>query len=211
MLLSTFVALGLPSALGLACTCAARAVHVEAIMVGIESVESSSVHESCKIGVTHLLDLATSGADEMSVRQADAFILGLHALKHVPPEHLGLHEQLDGIVDGGPTHPEPILIQHVLQLLDSEVPVDALDAVEDSISLGSLAHAASVQIVAELAHYRAIAGSKFLDVRIGSHRCDKITTIFAIPQRFIPIKQLSLFFHDMLQCQLADVVDHQVA
>ena len=66
-------------------------------MIGIESVETAGIHECSKIGVLHFLDLTAGGADQVGVGQGDALILGLHPLKHMSPEHLGLDEQLDGV------------------------------------------------------------------------------------------------------------------
>ena len=69
-------------------------------MVGVEGVEAASIHERGKVGVPHLLDLATGGADQVGVGHGDALLLCLHSLKHMPPQHLGVHQQLNSIVHG---------------------------------------------------------------------------------------------------------------
>ena len=94
----SIVAVFVLAALQLAGTGAARAIDIQTVMVGVERIEASRIHEGCEVGVLHLFDLSTRGADQVGVGQGDALILGLHALKHMTPQHLGLDEQFDGII-----------------------------------------------------------------------------------------------------------------
>ena len=94
----SIVAVFVLAALQLAGTGTARAIDIQTVMVGVERIEASRIHEGCEVGVLHLLDLTAGSADQVGVGQRDAFILGLHALKHMTPQHLGLDEQFDGII-----------------------------------------------------------------------------------------------------------------
>ena len=133
-------------------------------MIGVEGVESPGIHERREIGITHLLDLTAGGTDQMGVRQGDALILGLHSFKYMPSQHLGLDEQFHGIIDGRTAHTETVTVNHLLQLLNGKVAIDAHDAVQDGIALGRLAHSMSVKILIELANGGVIAGNKFFDM-----------------------------------------------
>ena len=167
----------------LAGTCAARTIDVQAVVVDVERVKTAGVHEGRKVVVPHLLDLATGGANQVGVGQCDALILGLHAFKHMAPQHLGLDEQFDGIINRRAAHAETVHVDQLLQFLDGEVPVGVHDAVQYGIALGGPAHAMLVQIVTELADNGVVAIGEFFDIWNGFHRCDKSTTFFAIEQR----------------------------
>ena len=149
-------------------------------MVCIESIETPSVHEGGKIGITHFLDLAARCANQVSVRLGDALILRLHTLKHVPSQELCLDQQLYGVIYRGAAKTKTLTINHLLQLLDGKVAIDAQDTPQDDIPLGSPAHTTSIKVLIELAHKRIAAGSKIINMEVGFHRCDKITTNFVI-------------------------------
>ena len=152
-------------------------------MVCIEGIETAGVHEGGKIGIPHFLDLATDGADQMGVGQGDAFILHLQALKHMSPQHLCFNQQFDGIIHCRTAHPETVPVNQLLQLLDSEMPVDIHDAVQDGVPLRGMPHTMSIQILIELTDNGIVAARKIFDIWVGFHRMDKITTFFAIKQR----------------------------
>ena len=194
-LLSAFLLLviGHLGALGLAGTGAASAINVQAVVVGVEGVEPAGVHERREVGVTHLLHLATCRANQVGVGHRDALILSLHALKDMTAQHLGVDQQFHGVIDRGAAHAEPLAINHLLQLLDGEMPVDVHDAVQDGIALGGAAHTMRVKILVELAHNGVIAAGKIFDIWIGSHRCDKGTTNFAIEQKYLSRKCYTCF------------------
>ena len=133
-------------------------------MIAFECIETPGVHECREVGVFHLLDLTAGGADQMGVRQRDAFILRLHPLENMPPEHLGVYQQLDSVINCGTAHAEAVSFDDLLQFLDGEMSVDAQDALQDGIALGGPAHAMSVEILIELAHNRVVAVSKIFDI-----------------------------------------------
>ena len=152
----------------------------------------------------------------MGVGEADTFILGLHALKDMATQHLGIHQQLNGIVNSRATDAETVGIDDLLQLLDCEVTTDVQDMAQDGIALGCLAHTMSIQVITELSYYGIVAGCKIFNIWIGFHRCDKSTTNFGIKQSFVLIKQikthaLSLSVNDFFQCQLIDGINGEVA
>ena len=93
------------------------------------------------------------------MRQGNAFILRLHALKNMSAQHLGIHQQLDGIINCRTAHTKTITLDHLLQLLDSEVTINGQNAVQNGIALGGPAHTTGVQEIIELAHNRVVAAS----------------------------------------------------
>ena len=153
----------------LAGTSAADAIDIQTVVVSVESVETSRVHECCKVGVSYLLDLAAVGTNQVGVGQGDAFILGLHAFKDVSAQHFGIHQQFHRVVHRGTAHMKTVTVDHLLQLFDSEVAVDAHDAVQDGITLGCPSQAMGIKIIIELAHNRVVAFSKIIDMWIGIH------------------------------------------
>ena len=138
-------------------------------MVGVEGIETPRVHECGKVGVPYLLDLAAIGANQVGVGQGDALILGLHAFKDVAAQHLGIHQQFHSVVHSGTAHMKTVTLDHLLQLLDGEVAVNAHDAVQDGITLGCPSQAMGIKIIIELAHNRVVAFSKIIDMWIGIH------------------------------------------
>ena len=138
-------------------------------MIGVKRIETAGIHEGCKVGIFYLFDLTTAGAYQMGVGKCDAFILGLHALKNVASQHLSLNEQFHGVVNCRTTHAETIFINQQLQLLDSKVPIDVHDAVQDGITLCGFAHSMLIQIVTELAHNGVVAVDEVFYVLDGFH------------------------------------------
>ena len=128
-------------ALQLAGTGAACAVDIQAVVVDIECVKASGVHEGCKILVFHLLDFAACGANQVGVGQSNALILGLHPFKDVSAQHFSFHQQLNGVVNGRTAHTKSVPFDEQLQFFDGEVPVDGHDTVQDGVPLGRPAHA----------------------------------------------------------------------
>ena len=175
--------LGRLGTFGLAGTGAASAIHIQAVMVGIKRVETAGVHESGKIGVPHFLDLAASSANQVGVGQGNTFILRLHTLEHMAPEHTGVNQQFDSVIDCRTAHAKAVFLNELLQLLDREMPVYAHDTVQNGITLSCPAHSVHVKILVEFAYNGVVARSKIFDIWIGLHRCDKSTTFFAIKQR----------------------------
>ena len=148
----------------LAGTGAACAIDIQTVMVGIECVETAGVHEGGEILVFHLLDFAAVGANQVGVRQGDALVLGLHRLEHVPTQHLGFDEQLHGVIYSRTAHAESVNLEHLLQLLDGEMPVDVHDAVQDGITLGGLAHVVCINKLVEFFDNGVAAVSKIIDM-----------------------------------------------
>ena len=181
----TFVVILGLEPLRLAGTCAACAIHVQAVVVGVKGVETSGIHHRRKIVVFYLLHLAASGTDQVGVgQQVDALILRLHPFEYMAPKHFGIHQQLDGIINCRAAYEKTVTIDHLLQFLYGEVPIDVHDTVQDGIALGGLAHAVGIKVVAGIAYNLIVAVHKILDIWIGSHWCDKGTINFAIKQRF---------------------------
>lgn len=67
LFLDAFVSTCLAVAFDLACTRAARPIHIQAVVVGVERIETAGVHEGGKVGVPHFLDFAACGADQVGV------------------------------------------------------------------------------------------------------------------------------------------------
>ena len=126
----------------------------------------------------------------MGVGQGDALVLGLHAFKDMTAQHLGIHQQLDGIVNSRATDAKTVGIDDLLQLLNRKMTVDVQDMAQNGIALGCLAHTMSIQVITELTYNGIVAGCKIFDIWIGFHRCDKSTTNFGIKQSFVIIKQI---------------------
>ena len=72
--------------------------------------------------------------------------------------------QFNGVVNRGTAHAKTFTVEHLLQLLTSEVPVDVHDAVQDGITLGGLAHVVCIKKLVEFFDNGVAAVSKIIDM-----------------------------------------------
>ncbi len=114
-------------------------------------------------GISHVLDariaelhhLAAFGADHVIVlaKAVRTLVLGLLRAELVFAHQPCLHQQVHGVVQGGPAHAVLRQFHTAVQLLDIEVAVQRVDLLQNGEALRCFAVPALLQVVAEEALY----------------------------------------------------------